>query len=67
MGEQEFGRCPICGEDKPLIRKYYYYNIKCDCCSPTHFELRYHCKDCKPQKPFTVRVVYNNLEPVEVR
>lgn len=46
-GEIEVGRCDICGEVKPLRRKYYHYDIKCDCHSPKHFEIVMHWLDCE--------------------
>jgi hypothetical protein len=56
MGEQEVGICDICLKEKPLIRKYYHYDIKCLCHSPKHFELVRHCKDCKPQEPIMTNI-----------
>lgn len=57
MGEMEFGKCEICGKEAPLLRKYYHYNIKCECCSPTHFVLIRHCEDCMPKPPREIKVV----------
>ena len=58
MGEMEFGKCQICGEDKPLTRTYYHYDIKCECHSPNHFEFVIHCKDCVPKEPRETKVVF---------
>ena len=57
MGEIEFGRCEICGKEAPLSRKYYYYDIKCECCSPKHFVYIAHCKDCIPKPPREIKVI----------
>lgn len=51
MGEVEHGKCDICKTDSTLGRKYYYYNIKCDCHSPRHFELVTYCSKCAPTPP----------------
>lgn len=65
-GVIEVGRCKICGaEDVPLTRKYYYYNIQCECCGckhdgkDVHFEFVAHCKDCEPHPPREIRVLLN--------
>lgn len=67
--EIEFGKCDYCGKKAPLRRKYFYYDIKCDCHSPRHFELRYHCKDCIPTVPHETKVTYlsSSLVPIEDR
>ena len=62
MGDVEFGKCDICGKETTLNRKYYHYDIKCDCCSPKHFEIVRHCKDCKPQPPKYVKVY---IKPID--
>jgi len=51
MNEQEYGMCNICKKEKVLQRKYYYYGIKCECHSPEHFEIVFHCLDCAPKAP----------------
>ena len=50
-GEQEYGTCDICGCQDTLSRTYYYYNIKCECHSPEHFEIVMTCPKCKPVPP----------------
>lgn len=50
-GEIEFGNCEICGNEAPLERTYFHYNIKCECHSPYHFELVRHCKNCIAKEP----------------
>lgn len=56
MKNQEFERCAVCGKTGILKRKYYKYNIKCDCHSPEHFELVLHCPSCVPKPPETTTV-----------
>ena len=60
MGELEFGKCDICGNEAPLSRTYFVYDIHCQCCGckedgrDMHFELVRHCKDCVPDVPRTI-------------
>ena len=56
MGEIEFGKCDVCGKDAPLWRKYYRYDIQCECHSPQHFDLVRYCKDCTPKPPKTTKI-----------
>lgn len=56
MGDIEFGTCKVCKQEKPLQRKYYRYNIDCDCCNNEHFEYVAHCKDCTPVEPAVTKV-----------
>ncbi len=49
----EYGKCDICKKVTNLQRTYFRYDIKCECHSPSHFEIVYHCKDCIPQEPKT--------------
>jgi hypothetical protein len=56
MGDMEFGMCPYCKEEKPLNRKYYRYDIKCECHSPQHFEIVWYCKDCTPIEPIETKI-----------
>lgn len=62
----EIGTCKFCGaENVPLQRKYYYYNIDCECCGKEgyHFEIVKHCKDCTPRPP---RIITVEMKPIEV-
>ena len=63
----EFGKCDYCGKETYIKRKYFYYNIKCDCHSPRHFELRHYCEDCEPRIPHETKVTYSShsLLPIE--
>ena len=60
MGVIEYGKCEVCGKEKPLIRTYFHYDFKCQCHSPNHFEFVRHCADCKPQKPTETKVLLSN-------
>lgn len=63
MSNTMIGTCEICGkENVPLKRKYYYYDIECDCCSPQHFECVDYCKDCTPKPP---RKTVVSIRPIE--
>jgi len=56
IGDIEFGKCEICGNERQLQRTMYYYGIKCECHSPEHFEMVRHCKDCEPSEPRTTQI-----------
>ena len=56
-GEVEYGICEICKKEAPLQRTYWYYAIKCECHSPSHFEMIRHCSDCIPTEPRTTKVI----------
>ena len=56
-GDIEFGKCDVCKKDAPLQRKYYGYNIKCECHSPNHFEFVRHCNDCTPTEPKETKII----------
>ena len=66
-GEVEYGRCDICGNKASLKRKYYHYNVDCECHRSIddngenkHFEIVRHCKDCKPLPPKETKVSISN-------
>jgi len=50
-GGAEYGTCPYCKKETFLQRKYFKYDIKCQCHAPQHFEIVWHCKDCEPIEP----------------
>lgn len=58
-GEIEVGKCSICGKEKQLHRRYYHYDIPCECHGEQHFEIIFYCNDCvndvKP--PREIRVI----------
>lgn len=58
MGEIEYGKCNVCGKDGQLERTYFHYPVKCECHSPSHFELICHHKGCKPQEPRYTKVEF---------
>lgn len=55
-GEVEYGICDECGEEGPVSRKYYRYNILCECHSPQHFDMVRHCNGCIPTEPIVTTV-----------
>lgn len=57
-----YGKCEICGKYAELDRTYFYYDIKCECHSPQHFEVVEHCKDCIPKPPKKITV---SIKPIE--
>lgn len=61
-GDIEFGSCSICGSSGQISRKYYNYDIKCECCSNKHFEIVYHCANCTPSPPKQITVT---VKPVD--
>lgn len=56
MADGMYGKCSVCGKEGPLMRTYWHYDIKCECCSPKHFEYRCHCLTCVPTEPRETRV-----------
>lgn len=62
MNEIEIDYCDICHKKTQVFRKYYYYDIDCECCGKKHFEIIRYCKDCKPEPPKYTTVI---LHPIE--
>jgi hypothetical protein len=62
MGDIEVGYCDICHKKAQLQRKYYYYDVNCDCCgsSQGHFEIVKYCDECTPKPPKRINVM---MEP----
>ena len=61
---QEFGKCDMCGKEAALSRKYYHYDIDCECClapGKNHFETVRHCGECEPQPPRRITVTLRPL------
>ena len=61
-GSIEHGFCECCGKVDFLERTYFYYNIKCDCHSPQHFELTRHCKNCTPIEPKITKISSSSIK-----
>lgn len=64
MSEIEQGNCDMCSQkDIHVNRKYYYYDLECECCGSrhdgkkVHFEIVYHCNDCEPKPPRSVKAM----------
>ena len=55
-GSVEFGKCEVCGKEAPLQRTYWHYNVKCECHSPSHWEMKRHCVDCIPEEPVVTNI-----------
>lgn len=65
MPDMEYGKCDICGQMGSLARKYYRYNIKCECCNNKHFELVRYCVMCEPKPPREIHVVFKGEDYIE--
>lgn len=67
-GSIEVGACDICKETTQVTRRYYNYDICCECHSPNHFELVKYCNKCTPVEPTvtTVKLSTSNLAPVKL-
>lgn len=61
MGDSEYGKCDICKKEGHVNRKYY-YDIECECCSPKHFEIVFHCNECDPLEPKETKIVMRTDE-----
>ena len=58
MSEVEIDYCDICHKKKQVQRKYYYYNINCECCGgPQHFEIVKYCAECEPVPPRRIAAI----------
>lgn len=57
--EVEFGKCKYCEYEGPINRTYYRYDIRCECHSPQHFEMVYHCDKCEPKEPQETKITIN--------
>lgn len=70
MSEQMSGGCDCCGKQNMILtRKYFHYDVKCDCCGGAaknyHFEIVDHCSDCTPRAPSRIRITLDNMTPIE--
>ena len=68
-GDAERGTCSVCQKIvNGITRKYYYYDIECDCCNTKeddHFEIVFHCNNCEPKPPRKVTCSLNPLKDGE--
>ncbi len=56
-GDLEYGICNSCNKEGPVNRTYFTYeSIACECHSPTHFEIIWHCSDCIPVEPAITKI-----------
>ena len=60
--EIEIDYCDICHKKTQVSRKYYHYNIACECCGSTHFEIVRYCKNCTPRPPYRISAI---VEPYD--
>lgn len=49
--DEEYGICDMCGNKGIIQRRYYHFDIRCECHLPNHFEIVHYCKDCVPIMP----------------
>jgi len=56
MGVSEYGTCSVCKKEGPVARTYFHYQVKCECHSPSHFEIVWHCHDCIPVEPVETKI-----------
>ena len=57
MAEQEIGTCDVCLlNNTQLSRKYYYYDIECECCVGRHFTFVRYCRSCEPEEPNETKI-----------
>jgi hypothetical protein len=57
MGDIETGKCQVCGKEGAVQRTYFRYDIKCECHSPNHFEIVWHCATCEPKEPIETKIL----------
>lgn len=62
MPDIERGECDICGIESDLKRKYYHYDIKCECCRGKHFEIVRYCDKCQPKAPRDISAIVKSIE-----
>jgi len=57
----EYGICDVCGKETTLSRKYFRYDVNCECHSPNHFEIVWHCNECEPIEPKITEMIVKNI------
>lgn len=66
--DQEIGTCNVCRKENVILqRKYYHYDIKCECHSPNHFVIVFHCMDCEPIESDTMSIHLKTSELVSAK
>ena len=68
MGTVEQGNCMVCGKKDvcPIERTYFRYDLECECHSPKHFEIVWHCPTCIPQQPTETKVVFKTSDLLRI-
>jgi hypothetical protein len=61
-GDVEHGYCSVCAKEGHITRTYFRYDVKCECHSPYHFEIVWHCNTCQPEEPKTTQIIINTSE-----
>lgn len=60
MADIECGNCSVCKKENVIgiERTYFRYeSLKCECHSPCHFEIVWHCPTCLPKEPSETKVI----------
>lgn len=65
-GCNEWGACQYCGVEGPINRTYFRYGIKCQCHSPEHFQIVWHCDKCEPKDPGVGNILLSNEQKHKV-
>lgn len=66
MSDREEGSCSVCGEYGAVQRRYFHYDVDCDCCNGSqHFKFLYHCSDCVPKAPTKIRITIEDIEATD--
>ena len=55
-GTMEQATCSMCGTFTIVARKFYHYEIICECCSDRHIEVVQYCSACKPVPPEFIKL-----------
>jgi len=64
--DAEFGTCPVCGQETQLNRTYFKYDLKCECHSPQHFEIAWHCNYCEPIEPGITKIIIKTKNLIKI-
>ena len=66
LGDIEFGKCDVCGNENELTRTVFRYDIKCEYHSPYHFESFSPCERCEPLEPLKTQVKLKGDKDVSI-